>query len=684
MIARTTLALMVGVALAGAGHRDAAAAPAASSAGPDRNRPLLARFARDAAWLKLAPLSPHRSGVARQALVLPPERAEALRREGHGFVELLRRIEILRVGPGVIQQTSTHVRHFLDEDGVRAGGNLDFVVSPMREQADLVEAWVALPGGERVALDLSTVQVTAAEQPGLFSDVRRVTLPFGGLVPGASAVMVVRSRERLSAFPLRWSRHVFPRSLFPVERFELLVRTSDQRTSLLIYGDDPELACGYRGRNWDYACERQQVPPAALDPDVSNWLDQLPHVVIAEPQTWEDLAAAEMRLVQRNADAGTPAVKAQAARLVAGAKDDWDRIDRLHRFVADRIRYVGLEHGRGAVEPRRASLTLARGFGDCKDKVTLFLALARSLGIPVVPALVATGLRDERKFLIPSPAYFDHMIACTSANDRSLCLDLTVPGLPTGQLPVALRDRLGFAIGEGRTGLFRLSDDQPVWRIAVEDRIEIGCDGTVRQDTSRRFEGAGAAAMRAQLRARTAGERRRFLEEEYARVVGAGRQPVFTLDDLDAPGPTFTIRAAGRMADRRDLATAAELKDPDRWLRELGGAFLSANRYHAFHNDGVRLATRVTFQVCGERAPHHLGPALDLQSPFGTLTRRYQAGRDTVTVSTDLALHARAIPPAEIPAYNRFLAAALAETEIWFSLAPARAKAGDAGREGGR
>ena len=106
-----------------------------------------------------------------------------------------------------------------------------------------------------------------------------------------------------------------------------------------------------------------------------------------------------------------------ARKLVAGLDDRYREVERIHRFVADEIRYVALEHGAAAVAPTAVERTLDVRYGDCKGKVALFLALARQVGIPAFPVLVSTGRNELDKLIGPSVGYFDHMIACARTDE---------------------------------------------------------------------------------------------------------------------------------------------------------------------------------------------------------------------------------------------------------------------------
>ena len=63
----------------------------------------------------------------------------------------------------------------------------------------------------------------------------------------------------------------------------------------------------------------------------------------------------------------------------------------LYTQVTGRVRYVGLEFGRHSFQPAPPEQTLDRGFGDCKDRAALMIALASCLKIPLEFVMVRTA-----------------------------------------------------------------------------------------------------------------------------------------------------------------------------------------------------------------------------------------------------------------------------------------------------
>lgn len=105
-----------------------------------------------------------------------------------------------------------------------------------------------------------------------------------------------------------------------------------------------------------------------------------------------------------------PAVAKLARHLTEGAANDRERLERLVRYVQDRVRYVAVQIGVGGYVPTPPAETVARQWGDCKDKGVLLVDLLEQVGIEAFPALVR--LDESKSFDVdfPSADQFNHLI----------------------------------------------------------------------------------------------------------------------------------------------------------------------------------------------------------------------------------------------------------------------------------
>jgi len=116
----------------------------------------------------------------------------------------------------------------------------------------------------------------------------------------------------------------------------------------------------------------QDVPKWEAEPFAADSNGVVETIDIAAPSSWKDIGAWYAGLA-RDRYQVTPAVARKVAELVQGAHSLEDSLRALHRFVAHDVRYVAVSLGIGGYQPRPAAQVLETGFGDCKDKATLFV-----------------------------------------------------------------------------------------------------------------------------------------------------------------------------------------------------------------------------------------------------------------------------------------------------------------------
>jgi len=84
-------------------------------------------------------------------------------------------------------------------------------------------------------------------------------------------------------------------------------------------------------------------------------------------------------------------IKATARRWTQGVKGTEEQLRALYHQVTQRVRYVGLEFGRHSFTPASPDETLSRGFGDCKDRAALMIALGDAIGVELQFVMVRTA-----------------------------------------------------------------------------------------------------------------------------------------------------------------------------------------------------------------------------------------------------------------------------------------------------
>jgi transglutaminase-like putative cysteine protease len=187
-----------------------------------------------------------------------------------------------------------------------------------------------------------------------------------------------------------------------------------------------------------YVWSTTDVPRAEPEPFAPDSNPLYPQIAVAAPITWQGIASWYAAL-SRDRYRLTPALDQQLSTLVQGAPTLEDSLRAIHRWVAQDFRYVSLSLGIGGYRPRAPQSVWETKYGDCKDKATLFIALARRMGVPAYPVLLSSTGGINRS--LPSAYQLDHMVAAVAPRggehdpSRFLYLDLTSDLTPYGSLP---------------------------------------------------------------------------------------------------------------------------------------------------------------------------------------------------------------------------------------------------------
>ncbi len=302
-------------------------------------------------------------------------------------------------------------------------------------------------------------------------------------------------------------------------------------------------AKGRRVYTWATADVRKiQSEPFAASPNTLYV-----SIDLSAPITWSqvgrwyaDLSRDRYRL--------SPELETKLAELVRNARTLDDSLRAVHRWVAQDFRYVSLSLGIGGYLPRLPGQVLETRYGDCKDKATLFIALARRMGLQAYPVLLSSsGGADST---LPTVEQFDHMIAAVDRPGR-LYLDLTSDLTPYGELPPAEQGSFALVVHDDGREEEVVLPEVP----AAANRSEVHFVGALSPDG--RFTGRYTETKlgAAQYRLRQA-YARPFTQEELGRVTQAladGLFPgakgdslrVFDGRDLTAtPSVAVTVRDA--------------------------------------------------------------------------------------------------------------------------------------------
>ncbi|MBK9035120.1 MAG: DUF3857 domain-containing protein [Myxococcales bacterium] len=439
-------------------------------------------------------------------------------------------------------------------------GTLGLDWSPFYQDRPQVRGRVVSPDGSVAEFDQSLIHdaPTVSESPTVFSDRRDLSAPLPRLVVGAvvEEEFVFTDREPLlAAGTLHW---LPVRRGVPIRR-KVLTVSAPTALKARVATRGPALAVKPRTRvagdrtivTYDLANLATSVDSAPGVP--SNYLAN-PFAVVATGASWAAIAADYRAQVEQRLAAGVPLpadLKAATPRAT---------VDRIVAWVHAQVRYTGIELSDSAIIPVTPAETLARGFGDCKDKATLLVALLRAAGVTADVALLSTGPGWDIDPALPGMGGFDHAIVRAVVDGKDLWIDATEDLLPAGQLPVRDQGRRALIIAKATRALTLTPVAAPADNLIREVRtfhLAEQRSGTVTELSEQR--GIWSDDLRAWIRNSAKGDVHdslaHYVEKEYrAKLVTYVHS-----DPHDLATPfTLTLDAdqVGRVADNSDGLTA--------------------------------------------------------------------------------------------------------------------------------
>lgn len=263
--------------------------------------------------------------------------------------------------------------------------------------------------------------------------------------------------------PERRVRFLYPREMAPrwrVTRPGFRIQDTDQGTHRLLEVSASNLP----------AIQEEDATPSSHDPYGT--------IQFSTAADWGDVARWASPLYPRGfTDRGL--ADSMARKLELDPADQAGSLGRAIAFVQGEVRYTGLDMGQNSHAPNPPELTVARRFGDCKDKASLLVALLREAGIEAEPVLVHTGLADAVRDQLPSPLAFNHVVVRAVHEGRAVWID---PTRNRERGPLGDREPLAFGYGlpvhhpDGLlVGIPREMPSRPL--VDVEQRIALAGSG---------------------------------------------------------------------------------------------------------------------------------------------------------------------------------------------------------------
>jgi transglutaminase-like putative cysteine protease/tetratricopeptide (TPR) repeat protein len=361
-----------------------------------------------------------------------------------------------------VSETEAMVR-IQSQAGVKAFGQLIFGYSSATEKLEVEYVRVRKPDGRVLVTPESTAQDFAPDvlrEAPMYSDYRQRHISVAALEPGDTLEYRTVTRVLTPLAPGNfWYEATFPKGVVVNEdRLEIDIPKA-REVKLKTPTRQPEIQDNGDRRTYTWVVK--DIRPER-DKDEETDEETGPDVQLTTFTDWKQIAQwyAKLQGERMTVEDG---VRKKADELTKGAETPSEKARRLYDFVARNVRYVSISLGVGRYQPHAASDVLQNGYGDCKDKHTLFAALLRAEGIQSYPVLIGSDRKLDAD--VPSPAQFDHVITAARLGTGTglTWLDTTPEVTPYGLILYQLRNKQAVvASDDSAGGLQRTPADSPV------------------------------------------------------------------------------------------------------------------------------------------------------------------------------------------------------------------------------
>jgi len=220
----------------------------------------------------------------------------------------------------------------------------------------------------------------------------------------------------------------------------------------------------------EYSIERDQYPTHQVASETPGWFDPWDRISFSSTTNWSEVVNWAIEFYDVDSSAGglhdslVKQIKNKYSTRLAQASAA------LH-YVQDEVRYVGIEVGAGGYIPSKVNETLARRYGDCKDKTFLLLSILKELDIEAYPVLANTefgeGLHEDG----PRLNAFNHVLVKAKIDGKNYWLETTTNN-QSSTIDKIFQPDYGqvLELRAGNDGLTQMHQDQP-YHVSIYDDV---------------------------------------------------------------------------------------------------------------------------------------------------------------------------------------------------------------------
>jgi tetratricopeptide (TPR) repeat protein/transglutaminase-like putative cysteine protease len=545
----------------------------------------------------------------------------------------------------------------LTETGAAVGRQYSFSFQADRQRAQLRGARVYRASG---AVDEAIESGEGpADDPELstYTSARTVYVQFPRLEPGDVVELKYRVDDvgERGEFAGYFGELEYLQSEAPISHAEYVVITPKDRRLYIDAQRIPGLqqSVELHGSQRVHKFRADGLLGVGAEPAMPPWSEVLGFVHVSTYPSYRELGAWYWGLSRDQLELDS-ATRELIHRITAQATSTREKVKIVYDWVVKNTRYVALEFGIYGYKPRRAVQTVTRGWGDCKDKAAVIVAMLNELDIPATMVLVRSGQRGRFQSEVASLAPFDHAIAYVP--ELNLYLDGTAEFSGSGELPAMDQGALALQVNAGTAKMVTLPDNDPLTHVKRRQvTLHLSAAGLADIELEYQTNGPSASSWRRRYSA-DATRRARVLEDLSQEFPGLEiPESGIAINDLSNYELPVSVKVRGRAPRllREEGGTFSLSVTPS---ERLGPAYGSLTQRRLDVDIGAFPSLDETYVVYTPPGYDVLSApvASKLESPFGSYSVELSQEPGKLNVHSRLQLAVSHVEPQRYPEFRRF------------------------------
>ena len=456
-------------------------------------------------------------------------------------------VKLLDLGKIVIQKDGSTTGIFretykLFNSSARSLAEVNLPYNSSYQDIQLLYARTIEPDGKELFLKLDEVRESGlAGDYQMYSDAMALSFSMPGIQNGSVIDYEYKIITHSTLFPGQNSTYWGFNDVMPVllSRYTLQAPSALDLSIKIHHAADlkPSETISKNGETKTWIFEMRNLAPIpveiAMPPvaDIRAWLET------STIPSWQTIGKWYWNL-QDAQDKPVAAIREKVSQLTKGCSSETASAERLYRWVADHVRYVGLEFGLSAYRPHPADQVFQNLYGDCKDKATLLITMLNLAGISASPALLHANQLRPLEESLPSITAFNHCIVKASVSGKPVWLDPTAEGCPYGQIPASDQGAQALVVSpDGGTLQTIPSGSSEQDGIDISTLISFEPGGSAHTSTTALLFGQTAQIMRASMRSMSPDNRKLAMLKVASRIGIKGHLLQFSLPVSSAKDP---------------------------------------------------------------------------------------------------------------------------------------------------